>query len=300
MSGALNWENEGKDWPHRDSSRFVKAGGLRWHVQVAGQGPVMLLLHGTGASTHSWRGVLPLLAEHFTVVAPDLPGHGFTSSPATDGLSLPAMSRAVGALLTALEIKPMFVVGHSAGVAVALRMCLDGLIAPRSVVGINAALMPFGGMASQVFPVMAKLLVLNPFVPRFVAWRAEDKTAVTRLIEGTGSRLDATGLELYRRLFSARDHVAATLGMMANWQLEGLLRDMRKFTLPLTLIVGEADKAVPPEDARKIKRVVSHAAIVSMPRVGHLCHEEKPEDVTRIILDTCQTDTCQTDTCQSD
>jgi magnesium chelatase accessory protein len=288
MSGELNWENEGKDWPHRKSSRFVKAGGLSWHVQVVGSGPVMLLLHGTGASTHSWRGLLPLLAEHFTVVAPDLPGHGFTSSPATEQLSLPAMSRAVSALMTALDIKAQCVVGHSAGVAIALRMCLDGLIEPRCIVGINAALMPFGGMASQVFPVMAKLLVLNPFVPRFVAWRAEDKTAVTRLIEGTGSRLDAIGLELYRRLFSSRRHVAATLGMMANWQLEGLLRDMRKFTSPLTLIVGEADKAVPPEDARKIKRVVPQATIVSMPRVGHLCHEEKPEEITQLILDNCQ------------
>jgi magnesium chelatase accessory protein len=290
MSGALVWENEGKDWPHRESSRFVKAGGLRWHVQTAGRGPVMLLLHGTGASTHSWRGLLPLLVQHFTVVVPDLPGHGFTTSPPTDQLSLPSMSRAVHALMTMLELKPQFVVGHSAGAAIALRMCLDGLITPRSVIGINAALMPFGGIASQVFPVMAKLLVLNPFVPRFVAWRAEDKSAVTRLITGTGSRLDAVGLELYRRLFSSRDHVAATLGMMANWQLEGLQRELRKFTLPLTLIVGEADKAVPPEDTRKIKRIVPHATIVSMPRVGHLCHEERPDEVAQLILAQCQSE----------
>jgi magnesium chelatase accessory protein len=290
MSGSLVWENEGKDWPHRESSRFVKAGGLRWHVQVAGEGPVMLLLHGTGASTHSWRGLLPLLVKNFTVVVPDLPGHGFTSTPSNDHLSLPAMARAVQALLTVLDMKPEFIVGHSAGVAIALRMCLDGLMAPRAVVGINAALMPFGGMASQVFPVMAKLLVLNPFVPRFVAWRAEDKTAVTRLIHGTGSRLDATGLELYRRLFSSKAHVAATLGMMANWQLEGLQRDMRKLVVPLTLIVGEADKAVPPEDARKIKRIVPHATITSMRSVGHLCHEERPEEVTQIILDRCQSE----------
>jgi magnesium chelatase accessory protein len=266
MSGALVWENEGKDWPHRESSRFVKAGGLRWHVQTAGRGPVMLLLHGTGASTHSWRGLLPLLVQHFTVVVPDLPGHGFTTSPPTDQLSLPSMSRAVHALMTMLELKPQFVVGHSAGAAIALRMCLDGLITPRSVIGINAALMPFGGIASQVFPVMAKLLVLNPFVPRFVAWRAEDKSAVTRLITGTGSRL------------------------MANWQLEGFQRELRKFTLPLTLIVGEADKAVPPEDTRKIKRIVPHATIVSMPRVGHLCHEERPDEVAQLILAQCQSE----------
>ena len=59
----------------------VAAGGLRWHVQVAGDGPVLLLLHGTGAATHSWRDLLPLLAERFTVVAPDLPGHGRSDGP---------------------------------------------------------------------------------------------------------------------------------------------------------------------------------------------------------------------------
>ena len=47
------WEVDGRDWPNRDSSRFVTAGGLRWHVQVAGTGPVVLLVHGTGAATHS-------------------------------------------------------------------------------------------------------------------------------------------------------------------------------------------------------------------------------------------------------
>ncbi|MFZ4410973.1 MAG: alpha/beta fold hydrolase, partial [Paracraurococcus sp.] len=80
------------DWPNRPTSRLVAAGGLRWHVQVAGTGPVLLLVHGTGAATHSWRDLLPLLARHFTVVAPDLPGHGFTERPRAEGLSLPGMA----------------------------------------------------------------------------------------------------------------------------------------------------------------------------------------------------------------
>jgi len=49
MSNHLSWERDGRDWPNRAFSRFIEAGGLRWHVQVMGQGPVALLLHGTGA-----------------------------------------------------------------------------------------------------------------------------------------------------------------------------------------------------------------------------------------------------------
>ena len=53
-----------------------------------GQGPVVLLIHGTGAASHSWRGLAPLLASDFTLIAPDLPGHGFTQTPLAHRLSL--------------------------------------------------------------------------------------------------------------------------------------------------------------------------------------------------------------------
>ena len=148
MSDRPDWEIEGRDWPNRAHSRFVNAGGVRWHVQVTGAGPVLLLLHGTGAATHSWRRMLPMLAEHFTVVAPDLPGHGFT---ARGSQTLPAMAKAVAALLGELDLKPAVVVGHSAGAAVALRMALDGLVAAKAVVGLSAALLPFPGLAAVMF-----------------------------------------------------------------------------------------------------------------------------------------------------
>ena len=79
-----------EDWPNRTASRYVEAGGLRWHVQSLGDtGPVILLLHGTGAATHSWAGLAPLLATRFRVVAPDLPGHGFSGAAVGAGMSLP-------------------------------------------------------------------------------------------------------------------------------------------------------------------------------------------------------------------
>ena len=89
---APDWDEDGRDWPNREASRVVSAGGLRWHVQVLGTGPTLLLVHGTGAATHSWRDLAPRLARRFTIVAPDLPGHGFTSSPGDDRMSMPAMA----------------------------------------------------------------------------------------------------------------------------------------------------------------------------------------------------------------
>lgn len=120
------------------ASRFVEAGGLRWHVQVMGSGPVALLLHGTGAATHSWRDFAPLLSRQFKVVAPDLPGHGFTGTPDADGMSLPGMARGVDALLQALGETPVLCVGHSAGAAILAQMSLTGA-AFAALVSLNGA-----------------------------------------------------------------------------------------------------------------------------------------------------------------
>lgn len=284
MTAALSWTTDGRDWPHREASRFVTAGGLSWHVQMMGYGPPLLLLHGTGASTHSWRDLMPPLGERFSVIAPDLPGHGFTEAPDAELLSLPAMARALAALLAALDVSPKLVVGHSAGAAIAMRMVLTKAIAPKNLISLNGALLPFRGVASQLFPSLAKLLVLNPFVPRFFAWRAGSATAVEQLLEGTGSHLDRRGLELYQRLFSNRVHIASTLAMMANWDLEALGQNFGKLDLPVLLVVGAGDKAVSPADARDVARRLPNARIETLQGVGHLAHEEKPDVVARLIL----------------
>ena len=63
MSAALDFDRDGREWPHRDKSRFVKVGNLTFHVQIMGDGAPLLLIHGTGASSHSWRDIMPILAR---------------------------------------------------------------------------------------------------------------------------------------------------------------------------------------------------------------------------------------------
>ncbi|MCV4639544.1 hypothetical protein OFB62_30045, partial [Escherichia coli] len=86
-----------------------------------------------------------------------------------------------------------------AGAAILARMCLDRRIAPDLLVAINGALTPFPGVANILFPSIARVLFLTPLTPKLFAWSA-DRAAVRRLIDGTGSRLDPQGLDLYRRL----------------------------------------------------------------------------------------------------
>ncbi|NBS96895.1 MAG: alpha/beta fold hydrolase, partial [Betaproteobacteria bacterium] len=200
MSDAPRWEIDGIDWPNREYSRFVQADGLRWHVQRAGHGPTLLLLHGTGSASHSWRGLLPLLMPYFDVIAPDLPGHGFTQVPlgyrVAEQMSPHGMAAAVNALLNAIEAKPVLAVGNSAGVVVLIRMVADQGFAPRAIFGINAALLPFDGIPGAIFLPLARLFASTSLTASLLAWRASDRVAVEALIRGTGSVPDDWGVTL--------------------------------------------------------------------------------------------------------
>ena len=282
------WEREGRDWPNREHSRFVAAAGRHWHVQLWGSGPVLLLAHGTAASTHSWRGLAPLLAEHFTVVAPDLPGHGFTEAPLSSHLSLSGMARGLGMLLKTLALAPDIAVGHSAGAAVLARMCLDQTIAPRALVSLNGALLPMHGTAGHVFAPLAKLLASVPLVPLLMSWRAADRSAVERLIRETGSTIEPEGIDYYARLLRRPAHVRGALGMMAQWDLRALARDLPRLRTPLTLLVGDNDRAIPPSQADRVRALVPGAVVVHLPGTGHLSHEERPDATAGIILDAAR------------
>jgi len=273
----------------------VRAAGLRWHVQEMGPGtgspmgspPKILLLHGTGASTHSWRRILPLLAPHFSLLALDLPGHGFTEMPLAERMSLPGMSQMVGGLLQRLEFEPDLVVGHSAGAAVLARMVLDDTIRPRAMVSLNGALMPLPGVSSQLFPAAARILAGTSVVPWIFSLHAANRDLVARLPGNTGSRMLPDDLRSYRRLLLNPGHVSAALQMMAHWDLRSLAADLPGLRLPVTLIVGGNDRMIPPADAERLRAILPQASIVRLDGLGHLAHEEQPEKIAELITAAC-------------
>lgn len=264
---------------------MVATDGVNWHVQIAGSGPCLLLLHGTGASAHSWRAAMPLLARQFRVVAPDLPGHGFTRVPSWHSLSLPSMARDLRDLLAAIGERPSLCAGHSAGAAILARMCLDELAAPLGLVSFNGAFMPFGGAVGSVFASLARLVVGLPMVAGLVAWRAADPATVARLLDGTGSRIDAEGAALYKRLLREPDHAAGAMRMMASWDLVPVLRDLPRLRTRVLLVAAANDRTIPPADAEKLHALIPGSVLRVQPGLGHLSHEEDPEAAAALILD---------------
>lgn len=279
----LDWDRDGRDWPQRAESRFVTTRGLTWRVVEAGSGPCLLLLHGTGASAHSWRGIIPLLATQYRVIAPDLPGHAFTRGRPPGGLSLGGIVQALEELLATLSVQPALLVGHSAGAAIALEHARLGSGVP--VIGFSPALLPFPGLAARLFPALAKLLFVNPFAPRIFARMARVPGETERfLVRSTGSRIDAEGLRCYNALLGNAGHCEGALGMMASWDLTGFAAGLPRVGNPVMLVHGAADPAIPLAAVQRAAEMLPRCQLEIADGLGHLAHEEIPEMAARHIV----------------
>jgi magnesium chelatase accessory protein len=271
------------DWPLRAHSRVIRCRPHEWHVQVLGQGPDVLLLHGAGASAHSFHR-LALLLKGYRAIIPDLPGQGFTRAGGMLRLGLDAMADDLSTLCADQRWRPVAIIGHSAGGAIALRMAEVMPNPPRCIIGLNAALGPFDGFAGWLFPKLAKAMSASPFVAAIVTRLVSNRNQVEMLLKGTGSTLDPEGVALYQRLVSDKRHVEGTLGMMAQWQLEPLIERLAQIMLPTLLIASDKDRAVPARVSRDAAAVIPRAEYVEVADFGHLLHEEAPYRVSELIL----------------
>lgn len=268
-----------------ETSRKVLCRPHRWHVQEAGTGDTLLLLHGAGGATQSWRGLFPILAQTRHVIAIDLPGQGFTELGARARCGLRHMAEDIAALIAQENWQPRAIIGHSAGAAIALELAQKNL-SPH-VIGINAALANFRGVAGWLFPMMAKALALNPLSAKLFSATASP-SSVHNLIKGTGSILTRQEEAFYVRLVQNSDHVDATLAMMSQWSLDRLTSDLPNITAKVDLIVADNDKAVPPSSSILACKALGSATLHEVSGLGHLAHEEDPDQIAAIIQNCLQ------------
>jgi magnesium chelatase accessory protein len=275
------------DWPERHLSRSILVGKLQWHVQVGGSGPVVLLLHGTGGSSHCWARVVPEVLGHATVVVPDLPGHGFTRGAAPVDLSLPGIAAALKALLQSLQLPaPDLLVGHSAGAALAIRWALDSVQSSAvPVIGFNPALIAPPRSYLEMLAPLVHPIATSSWTARMVARVARNTPLVDRLVASTGSRLDAAQLHCYRVLFANPDHVRGALGLMAAADLPNLVERGAELGAALSLVLARGDRWLPePRLLSVIKRSFPSAAVRHW-EGGHLIPETAQSSTARFILE---------------
>jgi pimeloyl-ACP methyl ester carboxylesterase len=262
-------------------------GHKRAYVKT-GTGPALLLLHGLGCDHHTWDPVLARLSRHFTVIAPDLLGHGQSDKPRGD-YSVAGYANGMRDLLTVLGVDKVTVVGHSLGGGVAMqfayqfperteRLCLvaPGGLGPDVSVLLKALTLPGAGLAAEA-------LTTRPV-------RALGRTALHALSRtGLSCFRDAHELaDIYDRMADPATRTAlrhVTRGVI-DWRGQIVTMTDRAYLtehMPMCVIWGQHDTIIPSHHAAIARRSAPGARVEVLAHSGHFPHRDHPERFVRIL-----------------
>jgi pimeloyl-ACP methyl ester carboxylesterase len=268
-------------------SSMSGVGGVRLHYLTAGHGPALILLHGYTQTSRMWRPIIPLLAEKFTVIAPDLPGIGDSEIP-KDGLDMKTAAIRIHALAQSLGIGKARVVGHDIGLMVAY------------------------AYAAQFPAETEKLVLMDAFLPGVAGWEDVYNNPEIWHFRFNGPTPEALVRGRERTYFdyfwndfaadktrslSEADRAAYTAAyarpgrMRAGWayfvSFQQAARDFAvlsetRLTMPVLAIGGE--KANGDVLGKQAHLVAANATVVVLKNTGHWVLEENPKETTDALL----------------
>ena len=273
-----------EDWPNRSFSRSIQTGDLSWHVQIAGTSPIhVLLLHGTGSSAHTWGELFTELAKNYTVVAPDLPGHGFTQNLGKKSLNLDALAEKLTELREGLEIEYFdHIIGHSAGATLALSYTLQNKQA-KTIVGLNPSLISLPSVYHHFVAPFLNPIVTSSFFTAVLTDLLPHTQMIDRLIDSTNTKLEPQKRERYKTLFKNADHLNGSMSFMAGADIPSLLNKCKSITSKLTFILTEDDGWIPAKALRQvIHQHFAEAKIIEL-QGGHMFHEANEKKALEYI-----------------
>lgn len=264
--------------------------GYRRAFRRCGSGPVLVLLHGIGDSSDGWQALMPALGEHFTVIAPDLLGHGASDKPRAD-YSVAAYANGVRDLLDVLDVERATIVGHSLGGGVAAQVAYQY---PHRVERL--ALVATGGVAREVSPLLRILaapgaeLLLQPLA---LPGAALGGRVVAEVLRRSGTRLAHDADELLRvvdnlPVGSARTSFTRTLRSVVDWRgqvVTMLDRCYLAADLPTLLVWGDGDAIIPVAHAHAAHAAMPGSRLEVFAGAGHFPHHADPERFVALLED---------------
>ena len=276
-------------WPYNEYSRFLETDNFVWHYQLIGNpgNPIMLLIHGAGASSHSWASLIPKL-KGFQILAVDLPGHRFSKVKKGIRPQHDIIVRDLVVLFDLLEIKPIIFVGHSVGAVIVLSLS-DIYKGPlSSIVLINGALERFEGPAATIFPLMAKVFYASPLTKYWIRLFNSAETSLKKFLSISGSNLTSKNIDYYLQLMTDEDHVAGTLAFISSWNIGDIEKKLEKNNVPTLFLAGMRDGIVNYKTSVRANKKTFNAKIKLFESEGHLMHEVSSAKVAKEINSFCE------------
>jgi len=268
--------------------------GHRVFYRSAGSGPVIVLVHGITSTSATWSNVLPYLAERFTVIAPDLLGHGDSAKPRGD-YSLGAYASGIRDLLIALGHERATFVGHSLGGGIAMQLAYQFPEHCERLV-----LVASGGLGREITPLLRAASL--PGAELVLPLLADERLlgagrGIGRLLGRVGLRVHTDLGEVLRGHASLADgetraaflHTLRTIVDPLGQRVDASDRLYLAETIPFLVIWGERDPIIPVEHARAAHRLVPGSRLELFPGAGHFPHLDDPLRFVRVLVDFMET-----------
>lgn len=267
----------------------MDAGGIRTYFEHKGTDhpQAVVLLHGLGASSFSFRHNVDPLAEHFAVYAPDFKGFGASAKPVS-GYGLADLREQICAFLDAVGLERVVLVGSSMGGEVAIRLALEEPERVAALVLIDSA----GFLERRDTPLQMRLLTGTPVVAEILTAPIPFQIALGRPIMARYLRrlyYDPTHVtpDVVEGYYRPMAHFSGSRGLLARMRARdwGMVADrIREIRVPTLVLWGEADPLIPVEHAHRFGEAIPHAQIITYSNAGHDPHAEIPDQVNRDII----------------
>ena len=272
---------------NKTDPRTAKIDNVELHYLTAGHGPAVILLHGYAETSRMWRPIIPLLAEKFTVIAPDLPGIGDSSIPA-DKIDMLSAANRIHGLVRSLGIEKGRVVGHDIGLMVAY------------------------AYATQFPTETEKLALMDAFLPGVPGWEGIYNAPNVwhfrfngeypeKLVQGRERiyfeyfwnvfaadkthSIPEADRKAYTEAYSKPGRMRAAWAYFASWPqlaIDFSRLSQTKLTMPVLSIGGE--KSLGNELGAQMKLVATDVTVVVLPNTGHWILEERPKETTDALV----------------
>jgi pimeloyl-ACP methyl ester carboxylesterase len=280
----------GDDWASTFGVQHLTVHGHRRAYIRAGEGPALVLLHGIGASSATWSALIPMLTERFTVIAPDLLGHGDSDAPRAD-YSVAAYACGIRDLLALLGVERATVIGHSLGGAIAAQLTYQYPELVERLV-LEAA----GGVARELHPALrlAALPGAEQVLPLLNNPLGRRMTRLAlRALRGAGNGLSTDAhevLDTLNAMTTAGKRAAFCRTLRASCDLSGQAASLLEYcylaeTVPTMIVWGECDPVLPVAHAHAASVAMPAARLELFPGTGHFPHRADPVRFLQVLTD---------------
>ncbi|MDX2003372.1 MAG: alpha/beta hydrolase [Chitinophagales bacterium] len=254
-------------------SKYLDLDGISVHYKIEGTGPVLVLLHGTSSSLHTWDGWTQDLKDSFTIVRLDYPGFGITG-PCTDcDYSVDYYTDFIHLFMEKLGIQQFYLAGNSLGGLIAWKYALRYPQQVQKLILVDAA-----GYKIEKIPFAFKL-ARTPglkMVARYITPRSLIKKSILE-VYGDDSKVTDSLIERYDELMLREGNRAAFLAR-ANGNFEYNTAELRSISMPTLIMWGDGDKWIPVKNAYLFEKDIKDSELKVYKGIGHIPMEELPQE----------------------